>query len=96
MPPFDIPATALIEREAVTILCSEKDWIRTAKGHNIVAADQRYKEGDGPRFAVPAETTDRLVIFGSNGRFCSTTQPREAKDLVFRATPAMPQCEPPH
>ncbi|MGH7092562.1 MAG: DNA gyrase C-terminal beta-propeller domain-containing protein, partial [Stellaceae bacterium] len=32
-------------------------------------ADQRYKEGDGPRFAVAAETTDRLMIFGSNGRF---------------------------
>jgi topoisomerase-4 subunit A len=67
--PIDIPATALIEREAVTILCSEKDWIRTVKGHSIAAADQRYKEGDGPRFAVPAETTDRLIIFGSNGRF---------------------------
>ncbi len=67
--PLDIPAAALIEREAVTILCSEKDWIRTVKGHNIAAAEQRYKEGDGPRFAVPAETTDRLMIFGSNGRF---------------------------
>jgi len=67
--PLDIPAAALIEREAVTILCSEKDWIRTVKGHNISAADQRYKEGDGPRFAIAAETTDRLIIFASNGRF---------------------------
>jgi topoisomerase IV subunit A len=67
--PLDIPVTALIEREPVTILCSEKDWIRTVKGHNIAVADQRYKEGDGPRFVVPAETTDRLMIFGSNGRF---------------------------
>jgi topoisomerase IV subunit A len=67
--PLDIPVTALIEREAVTVLCSEKDWIRTAKGHNVAAAEQRYKEGDGPRFAVPAETTDRLMIFASNGRF---------------------------
>jgi topoisomerase-4 subunit A len=53
----------------VTILCSAKDWIRTVKGHNVSAAEQRYKEGDGPRFAIPAETTDRLLIFGSNGRF---------------------------
>jgi topoisomerase-4 subunit A len=67
--PIDIPMTALIEREAVTVLCSEKDWIRTVRGHNVVAAEQRYKEGDGPRFAVPAETTDRLMIFASNGRF---------------------------
>jgi topoisomerase-4 subunit A len=67
--PLDIPVTALIEREAVTVLCSEKDWIRTAKGHNFAAAEQRYKEGDGPRFVLPAETTDRLMIFASNGRF---------------------------
>ena len=67
--PVAIPVTALIEREPVTILCSAKDWIRTVKGHNVSAAEQRYKEGDGPRFAVPAETTDRLVVFGSNGRF---------------------------
>jgi topoisomerase-4 subunit A len=67
--PVIIPVTALIEREAVTILCSAKDWIRTVKGHNVSAAEQRYKEGDGPRFAISAETTDRLLIFGSNGRF---------------------------
>ncbi|HXP03781.1 MAG TPA: DNA topoisomerase IV subunit A, partial [Stellaceae bacterium] len=66
---LDIPVTALIEREAVTVLCSEKDWIRTTKGHNIATGEQRYKEGDGPRFVVPAETTDRLMIFASNGRF---------------------------
>ena len=62
-------STALIEREAVTVLCSEKGWIRAAKGHDVAAAEQRYKEGDGPRFAVPAETTDRLMVFASNGRF---------------------------
>jgi len=67
--PLDIPPTALIEREAVTVLCSAKDWIRTVKGHNVSPAEQRYKEGDGPRFAVPAETTDRLMVFASNGRF---------------------------
>ena len=67
--PREIPVTALIEREPVTILCSEKDWIRAVRGHNVSAAEQRYKEGDGPRFAVTAETTDRLMVFGSNGRF---------------------------
>ncbi|HVC57789.1 MAG TPA: DNA gyrase subunit A, partial [Stellaceae bacterium] len=67
--PVEIPPAALVEREPVTVLCSQKGWIRVVKGHGIAAADQKYKEGDGPRFAVPAETTDRLVIFGSNGRF---------------------------
>src|SRR5216683_3661854 len=65
----EIPAAALVEREAVTVLCSQKGWIRAVKGHAGTAAEQKYKEGDGPRFTVLAETTDRLVIFGSNGRF---------------------------
>jgi topoisomerase IV subunit A len=65
----EIPAAALVEREAVTVLCSQKGWIRAVKGHAVAAAEQKYKEGDGPRFSAPAETTDRLVIFGSNGRF---------------------------
>ncbi len=65
----EIPAEAQIEREPVTVLCSRKGWIRAVKGHAVIAAEQKYKEGDGPRFTAPAETTDRLMIFGSNGRF---------------------------
>ncbi|HEY2538681.1 MAG TPA: DNA topoisomerase IV subunit A, partial [Stellaceae bacterium] len=68
-PPAEIPAAALVEREPVTVLCSQKGWVRAIRGHNIAAAEQRYKEGDGPRFAVAAETTDRLVVFATNGRF---------------------------
>jgi topoisomerase-4 subunit A len=66
---IEIPAAALVEREPVTVLCSEKGWIRAVKGHGISAADQKYKEGDAPRFAIQAETTDRLMIFATNGRF---------------------------
>jgi topoisomerase-4 subunit A len=66
---IEIPPAALVEREPVTVLCSEKGWIRAVKGHGVSTAEQKYKEGDGPRFAVPAETTDRLMIFGTNGRF---------------------------
>jgi topoisomerase-4 subunit A len=67
--PVEIPAEALVEREAVTVLCSAKGWIRAIRGHNVSAAEQKYKEGDAPRFAVAAETTDRLMVFGTNGRF---------------------------
>src|SRR5467141_2648843 len=67
--PIEIPAEALVEREAVTVLCSAKGWIRAVKGHNGSSAEQKYKEGDAPRFAIAAETTDRLIIFGTNGRF---------------------------
>ncbi len=53
----------------MTVLCSEKGWIRAVKGHNLALGDIKYKEGDGPRFAVAAETTDRLLIFATDGRF---------------------------
>jgi topoisomerase-4 subunit A len=63
-----VPIHALIEREPVTVLCSQKGWIRAVKGHGLAEAEQRWKEGDGPRFAVEASTTDRLLVFASNGR----------------------------
>ena len=65
----EISAAAFVEREPVTVLCSQKGWIRAVRGHNVAVADQKYKEGDGPRFALPAETTDRMLVFASNGRF---------------------------
>ena len=51
------------------MLCSEKGWIRAVRGHNVSPVEQKYKDGDSPRFAVNAETTDRLIVFGTNGRF---------------------------
>ncbi|MGD9614690.1 MAG: DNA topoisomerase IV subunit A [Alphaproteobacteria bacterium] len=67
--PVAIPAAALVEREPVTVLLSQKGWVRAVRGHGVNPAEQKYKEGDGPRFAVPAETIDRLLVFASNGRF---------------------------
>jgi topoisomerase-4 subunit A len=64
-----VPVEALVEREPVTVLCSHKGWIRAAKGHNLNLADVKYKEGDEDRFVVPVSTTDKLLIFGTNGRF---------------------------
>jgi topoisomerase-4 subunit A len=65
-----IPLEAMVEREPVTVLCSAKGWIRAVKGH--IGPDspaQRYKEGDREKFVLHAETTDRLVLFATNGRF---------------------------
>ena len=64
-----IPLEAIIEREPVTVICSRKGWIRAARGHMQDFAEIRYKEGDGERFAFHAETTDKLLVFGTNGRF---------------------------
>ncbi|HLJ63922.1 MAG TPA: DNA gyrase subunit A, partial [Stellaceae bacterium] len=68
-PPVEVPMEALIEREPVTVLCSAKGWIRAAKGHNLALDDVKYKEGDEARFALPVETTDRLLVFATHGRF---------------------------
>jgi topoisomerase-4 subunit A len=65
----DVPVEALVEREPVTVLCSAKGWIRAVKGHNIPLADMKYKEGDEERFVVQAATTDKLMVFATNGRF---------------------------
>ena len=67
--PVEVLPEAMIEREAVTVVCSAKGWIRTIKGHGIDPNDLKYKEGDRAYLAVQAETTDRLVVFATNGRF---------------------------
>lgn len=70
-PPSDvvIPMEAVIEREPITVLCSSKGWIRAMKGHIEDVSDAKHKEGDRGRFAVHAQTTDKLLIFATNGRF---------------------------
>jgi topoisomerase-4 subunit A len=64
-----IPLEAVVEREPVTIVCSDKGWIRALKGHVPESDDIKYKEGDRSRFFLHAETTDKLLVFGTNGRF---------------------------
>jgi len=66
---IDIPTDAMIEREPVTVICSDKGWIRAQKGHGADTAEIKYKEGDRGKFILQAETTDKLVVFGTNGRF---------------------------
>jgi topoisomerase-4 subunit A len=64
-----VPLEAMIEREPVTVVCSAKGWIRAMKGHLGPETEIKYKEGDGPRFTLHAQTTDKLLIFATNGRF---------------------------
>ncbi len=60
---------AFVEREPVTVLCSEKGWIRAIKGHVTDTSAQKYKEGDRERFVIHAQTTDKLILFATDGRF---------------------------
>jgi topoisomerase-4 subunit A len=65
----DVPLEAMIEREPVTVVCSQMGWIRAMSGHVDLSREFKFKDGDGPRFAFHAETTDRVILFGANGRF---------------------------
>jgi topoisomerase-4 subunit A len=65
----DVPLEAMIEREPITVVCSQMGWIRAMTGHIDLNRELKFKDGDGPRFIFHAETTDRLLVFGSNGRF---------------------------
>jgi topoisomerase-4 subunit A len=60
---------ALVEREPVTVVCSERGWIRAMKGHLETPGELSFKEGDKLKFLVHAETTDKVMLFASTGRF---------------------------
>ena len=64
-----VPMEAMIEKEPVTVVCSKKGWIRTMKGHVGPDTEIKFKEGDGPRFTLHAETTDKILLFATDGRF---------------------------
>ncbi|WP_299010737.1 DNA topoisomerase IV subunit A [uncultured Caulobacter sp.] len=65
----DAAIEAMIVREPITIILSERGWIRAAKGKVEDPSELKFKEGDKLGFLVPAETTDKLLIFSSDGRF---------------------------
>ena len=60
---------ALIEKEPITVIVSAKGWIRAMKGQGFDPREFKYKEGDQARFVVAAQTTDKLLVMGTNGRF---------------------------
>jgi len=64
-----IPMEAIMEREPVTVVCSAKGWARAVRGHLEKETELKYKEGDSHRFVLHAQTTDRLILFATNGRF---------------------------
>ena len=59
----------LTEKEPVTVVCSEKGWIRALKGHLEDSSGLTYKDGDGPKFVLKAQSTDKVMLFSSSGKF---------------------------
>ena len=64
-----VPLVAMTEKEPITVICSQIGWIKAIKGHIEDTSSVKFKEGDQFRLAFKAETTDKLLIFGTNGRF---------------------------
>jgi len=69
-PEIDVDLTeALVEKEPVTVILSDKGWVRTMKGHSDDLSKLEFKQGDGLMRAIRASTTDKLIVFATNGRF---------------------------
>jgi topoisomerase-4 subunit A len=68
-PTVEFSMDAMIEKAPVTVILSAKGWIRGASGHEPLDKEFKFKEGDGPAFALHAQTTDKLLVACDNGRF---------------------------
>ena len=68
-PTREFSMDAMIEKEPVTVILSARGWVRAAKGHVALDGDFKFKDGDGPAYAIHAQTTDKLLIAADNGRF---------------------------
>ncbi len=64
-----VPLEALVEREPITVFLSQKGWIRSVRGHQTDTTEVKYKEGDRAKIVLHAETTDKLLLFATTGRF---------------------------
>jgi topoisomerase IV subunit A len=70
-PEHDLAAIeeALVEREPITVVVSEKGWIRALRGHVTDLSGVAFKTDDALKFAFPTETTSKCLVFATNGRF---------------------------
>ncbi len=66
--PVDFSFESLVEREAITVILSDKGWVRAVKGAVADPNELKFKEGDKLRMLLPCHNTDRLVLFASNGK----------------------------
>jgi topoisomerase-4 subunit A len=62
-------ALTTLEKEPITLVLSAKGWIKSMKGHEHDPKDFTYKEGDKGLFSIEGQTTDKFIMFATNGRF---------------------------
>ena len=66
---IEMPLEVLIEKEPITIILSQKGWIRCLKGHVDLNEDFKFKDDDALQTAIHAQTTDKIIIFDTAGKF---------------------------
>lgn len=66
---IDISIEAMVEKEPITVILSEKGWIRCVKGYVNLAEDFKFKDDDGLLKAIHAQTTDKIILFDTAGKF---------------------------
>ncbi len=69
----DLSIEALVDREPITVVVSEQGWVRALKGYLSPDAEVKYKDGDGERFRLPCQSTDRILLFTASGRVHTLT-----------------------
>ena len=66
---IDVPIEAMVEKEPITVILSQKGWIRSMKGYIPLTDEFKFKEDDALQFAIHAYTTDKIVLFDTSGKF---------------------------
>lgn len=66
---IDVPVEAFIEKEPITVILSQKGWIRALKGYSDLNDEFKFKDDDSLLFAIHAQTTDKIILFDTSGKF---------------------------
>ena len=66
---IEISIEALVEKEPITIILSQKGWIRCTKGHSSLSDEFKFKDDDSLLMAIHAQTTDKIVLLDNSGKF---------------------------
>lgn len=66
---IEVPIEALVEKEPITVILSQKGWIRCVKGHAALNEEFKFKDDDALQAAIHAQTTDKIILFDTSGKF---------------------------
>lgn len=66
---IDMPIEAMVEKEPITVILSQKGWIRSMKGYIPLTDEFKFKEDDSLLTVIHAYTTDKIILFDSAGKF---------------------------